>query len=49
MTYQKINHFPGSFQLGNKHFLAKNINKIKKQFPQDYKFFPDTWLLPDDF
>ena len=49
LPYQKINHFPGSFQLGNKHFLAKNINKIKRQFSEEYKFFPNTWNLPDDF
>ena len=23
--------------------------KMKKQFPNDYKFFPQTWLLPAEY
>lgn len=34
------------FQIARKNYLARNLKKMKKQFPKDYKFFPKTWLLP---
>ncbi|CAK64163.1 unnamed protein product (macronuclear) [Paramecium tetraurelia] len=47
--HQKINHFPGMFSLSRKNHLGKNLMKMKKQFPYEYKFFPKTWLLPTDY
>lgn len=44
--YQKINHFPGMYSLARKNHLGKNLMKMMKQFPDDYDFFPQTWLLP---
>ena len=44
--FQKINHYPGSIYLGRKNNLAKNLIKLRKIYPEDYKFFPKTWLLP---
>ncbi|CDW90152.1 tubulin-tyrosine ligase family protein [Stylonychia lemnae] len=46
--YQKINHFPAMFQIARKNYLAKNLKKMQKNFKDDYKFFPKTWLLPQD-
>lgn len=46
LPFQKINHFPGSFNLGKKNFLAQNLEKMRKQFPAEYDFFPRTWCLP---
>ncbi|EGR31726.1 tubulin-tyrosine ligase family protein, putative [Ichthyophthirius multifiliis] len=46
LPFQKINHFPGSFNLGKKNQLGKNLSKMKQKHPQDYDFFPKTWLLP---
>lgn len=47
--FQKINHFPGMFSLARKNHLGRNLMKMKKQFPIQYKFFPQTWLLPAEY
>lgn len=47
--YQKINHFPGMYSISRKNYLAMNLAKLKKKFPDDYNFFPRTWLYPCDF
>lgn len=28
--YQKINHFPGMYQIARKNYLARNLNKMAK-------------------
>ncbi len=47
--YQKVNHFPGMFQLARKNHLARNLIKMAKKFEKDYRFFPRTYLLPYEF
>lgn len=46
--YQKVNHFPGMFQLSRKNHLARNLVKMYKEFGPLYKFFPRTFLLPSE-
>lgn len=47
--YQKINHFPGMHGICKKNYLAWNLNKMLKSFPNDFNFFPKTWVLPGDY
>jgi hypothetical protein len=48
-AFQKVNHFPGSTQLGRKDFLNVNLSRMLYKFgPQEYGFFPQTYLLPYD-
>jgi tubulin polyglutamylase TTLL6/13 len=47
--HQKINHFPAMFNLSRKNYLARNLNKMKKVFPDDYNFYPQTWTLPAEY
>ena len=47
--YQKINHFPGMYALARKNFLARNLTKLRKVFPDEYDFYPLTWVLPAEF
>ena len=37
------------FEISRKNFLAKNLNKFREAFPEDYNFYPKTWILPQDF
>ena len=46
--FQKINHFPGMAEISRKDFLAKNLTRMQKMFPEDYNFFPATFTMPGD-
>ncbi len=46
LPYQRINHFPGSSILGKKNNLSKYIEKMRKIFPDEYDFYPRTFILP---
>ncbi|XP_076461978.1 uncharacterized protein LOC143294387 [Babylonia areolata] len=47
--YQKLNHFPGSFQLGRKDRLWRNLSRMQVSFGKmEFGFFPQTYVLPQD-
>lgn len=48
LPYQKVNHFPGMSNLARKSKLARNFERMKKLFPDEYDFCPRTWILPFD-
>lgn len=43
--YQKINHFPGCWNMGRKDLLWLNLSKFKRKYPKEYNFIPNTYLL----
>ncbi len=45
---QRINHFPGMEGLARKNLLSNNLNKMQRYLPDEYNFYPKTWLLPSD-
>lgn len=47
--HQRINHFPGSYLLCKKNFLASHLLKIQQILPEAYDFFPKTWILPFNY
>ena len=47
--FQKMNHFPGCWQLGRKDYMWKNLNKQRRSFPEAYNFVPMTYIFPFDF
>ncbi|OMJ89261.1 hypothetical protein SteCoe_8649 [Stentor coeruleus] len=44
--YQRINHFPNSFEITRKDKMCLNLMAMKAKFPNDYDFFPDTYIIP---
>ena len=48
--YQRVNHFPGSYELTRKDNLCKNIVRMQTKYgKQLFDIIPDTFILPDDF
>ncbi|CAF3839944.1 unnamed protein product [Adineta steineri] len=48
--YQKINHFPGSFQIGRKDRLWRNLSHMQAVHSRrEFDFVPQTFVLPADF
>lgn len=46
---QKINHFPGTFQIGRKDRLWRNLSRmILKHGKKEFGFIPRTYVLPQD-
>lgn len=46
--YQRFNHFPMTWQLSRKDNLYNNYMKLKTRFPEDFKYLPETYVLPKD-
>eukprot|EP00762_Andalucia_godoyi_P004525 ANDGO_05127.mRNA.1 Tubulin polyglutamylase ttll-4 len=48
--FQKTNHFPGTWAIGRKDNLARNLARMKRLVGgEEYDFFPGSYLLPQDF
>ncbi|XP_013772726.2 tubulin polyglutamylase TTLL4-like isoform X2 [Limulus polyphemus] len=47
--FQKVNHFPGSFQLGRKDRLWQNFRRMQAHHGESvFDFIPETFILPLD-
>ena len=47
--FQKINHFPGTFQVGRKDRLWRNLSRMMiKHGKKEFGFIPRTYVLPQD-
>ena len=48
--YQKISHFPNSFEITRKDRLCLSLTRMQDQFGKSaFNFVPDTFILPEDF
>jgi tubulin polyglutamylase TTLL5 len=48
--YQKINHFPMSYEISRKDRLCLNLVKMQEKYGKHYfDIVPDTYVLPDEF
>jgi len=34
------------FNLSRKNYLARHLTRMANEFPEDYDFYPRTWVLP---
>ncbi len=46
---QRTNHFPGMYNLARKNCLGRHLMRMRKWFPEDYDFFPMTYMIPTDY
>ena len=46
---QRVNHFPGIYNLARKNMLGRHLMRMQKSLPSDYDFFPTTYCLPHDY
>lgn len=47
--YQRISQFPGISVISNKKKLASGLMKMYKRFPEEFDFFPQTYVLPVEY
>ena len=48
--FQKINHFPMSYELTRKDRLCENVVKMQERFGKEaFNILPDSYILPDEF
>ena len=46
---QRINHFLGMYNICRKTTLGMHLTRFRKEFPEHFHFFPQTWMYPADF
>lgn len=46
--YKHVNHFPGTWQLGRKDLMFRNMSAQIREFGEEYNIVPKTWILPYD-
>jgi len=47
--YQRVNHFPGIYNLARKNMLGRHLMRMMNFLPYDYNFFPITYCMPHDY
>uniref|UniRef100_A0A1I7RSU1 Tubulin polyglutamylase TTLL11 n=1 Tax=Bursaphelenchus xylophilus TaxID=6326 RepID=A0A1I7RSU1_BURXY len=45
----KVNKFPGMTDLARKIALTQAIRSMRELFPQEYNFYPQSWILPSQY
>ncbi|RLN93724.1 hypothetical protein BBJ28_00009847 [Nothophytophthora sp. Chile5] len=50
LPFQRVNHFPGSFELGRKDRLCAHLLRMRKRHPAAYAdIIPETYLTANDY
>ena len=48
-NWQRANHFLGMYNICRKSTLGIHLNRFKKEFPDHFTYFPQTWVYPAEF
>ena len=48
-SYQRVNFFSGINCLTRKDSLSKNLMQLRRKFPEHFDFFPETFILPEEY
>lgn len=48
-NWQRANHFLGMYNICRKSTLGIHLNRFKREFPDHFNFFPQTWMYPAEF
>jgi tubulin polyglutamylase TTLL4 len=49
VTWQRVNHFPGTYLLGRKDNMARVCNKFRRTYgAENFEYFPKTFICPGD-
>ena len=46
---QRVNMIPGMHQMARKSSLGRALNRMRRIFPDEFGFFPQTWMLPAQY
>lgn len=46
--WQCFNHFPGMHNIANKARMAQVLGRLQRRWPEEYNFYPRTWVLPGE-
>ena len=47
--FQRINHFPGTMQIGRKDNMWRNVSRLRRIHNADFDICPQTYVLPEDY
>jgi tubulin polyglutamylase TTLL6/13 len=47
--WQRVNHFPGIYNLARKNMLGRHLMRMQRRLPNEYNFFPTSYMLPHDY
>ncbi|XP_012929013.2 tubulin polyglutamylase TTLL11 [Heterocephalus glaber] len=45
----QVNKFPGMTEMVRKTTLSRAVRIMQNLFPEEYNFYPRSWILPDEF
>jgi tubulin polyglutamylase TTLL6/13 len=47
--HQRVNQVPGMYNLARKNMLGRHLMRMGKILPNEYDFFPYTYMMPHDY
>ncbi|XP_053551392.1 LOW QUALITY PROTEIN: tubulin polyglutamylase TTLL11 [Bombina bombina] len=45
----QVNKFPGMTEMVRKINLSRAVRTMQRLFPEEYNFYPQSWILPEEF